>query len=461
MQPYACDAPVERDGQRPKRVAYLMSRFPAVTETFILDEIVELERLGLRIDVFPLIWEQEGVVHPRARPIVERSDQRRSRVRDLAAAQVYWLRHRPRAYLAAWCGALRGNRSSRAFLVRAVYVVPKAALIARQIEQRGIAHVHAHWATHPALAAWVVNRLTGLPYSVTAHAHDIYVDRSMLAEKLRAASFVVTIGEENRRLLRDLYGELAGRIVVVHCGVDPAAFAPPPSRPASEALQIACVASLRDYKGHPYLIDACARMAAQGVPFRCRLVGDGEDRPKIEALIRARGLADRVLLLGQQPRERVRALVAGADVVVLASVTTPTGKKDGIPVALMEALAAERAIVATDVSGIPELVEHERTGLLVPERDAGALAAALRRLYDDPDLRRRLGAAGRRKVLDEFDLRRTSARMYDLLARDWSRAGATRPAERLPAVDDAGTTVHAPPRELDAPALTAGKPGAA
>ncbi len=403
-----------------KTVAYLTSRFPVISETFILYEILELERLGLRVEVFPLMRQQEHVQHAEARTIVERAHYSRFISPAVLKAQLYWLRKRPGAYLRAWKAALRGNMGSLGFLLRALVVVPQAALFARQMQDVGVEHIHAHWATHPALAAYVIQCLTDLPYSITAHAHDIYEDRAMLDEKLRHASFVVTISDYNQRFLRELYGSsVADKIVVIHCGIDPDVFQPRPVKADSDRFTIICVANLRDYKGHPYLIDACAHLKTQKVKFRCLLVGEGEDRPQIEAQIARLGLNDCITLLGHQPRQRVSELVAEADVMVLPSIITKTGKKEGIPVALMEALATEKPVVATAISGIPELIEDGRSGLLVPERDSHALAEAIRRLYDSPALRKELGAAGRAKVLREFNLQANTAALFKLLVQPW------------------------------------------
>lgn len=415
----------------------MMSRFPKMTETFILYEILELQRLGLHVEIFPLLRQQEQVMHPEAQALVRRA--RYSNVVSIAviAAQFYWLLRRPRAYFSAWLSALWGNRSSKKFLLRAVAVVPQAALFARQMQSLGIEHIHAHWATHPALAAYIIRKLTGLPYSFTAHAHDIYVERPMLDEKIRAASFVVTISEYNRRLLHELYGGAArDKTVVIHCGIDPAIFQPRARLPSNNPFTMACVASLQDYKGHPYLIEACAQLKAQGVQFRCLLVGEGEDRPQIEAQIAQLGLSDQVTLLGHQPRKRVSELLAQADVMVLPSIKVASGKQEGIPVALMEALATELPVVATSISGIPELIEDGRSGLLVPERDSTALAQALLKLHNDPMLGKQLGAAGREKVLHEFNLLQNTAVLYHLLVQDWSAQATTLPVPaNAPAID--------------------------
>ena len=400
-----------------------MSRFPKISETFILYEILELERQGFSVEVFPLVREHEQVEHGEAGAIVERANYSKPFARKVWAANLFWLLRRPAAYLRVWRQALIGNLGSPKFLVRAVAVVLQAAWFAREMRRLGVEHVHAHYATHPALAAWVVRDLAGLPYSFTAHAHDIYVERPMLEQKIKRAGFVVTISEYNRRLLRALYGAEAGsKIVVIHCGVDLSIFEPGALPEPGRPLQIVCVGSLQEYKGHPYLLEALSQLVDAGVSIDCRLIGEGEERPALEAQIAQRGLGGHVELLGAQPRQSVSRLVREADVVVQPSITVASGKKEGIPVALMEALASERAVVATALSGIPELVEHERTGLLVPERDAAALAGALLRLYNDPRLRRSLGVAGREKVLNEFDLRRNTLKLGGLLARPWLAA---------------------------------------
>ena len=185
-----------------------------------------------------------------------------------------------------------------------------------------------------------------------------------------------------------------------------------------------CVASLQDYKGHPYLIDACAELKTQGLDFRCLCIGEGEDRPQLEAQIARLGLQEHVQLLGQQPRQRVSEYLAQADVMVLPSVVTTSGKKEGIPVALMEALATELPVVATAISGIPELIVNGATGLLAPERDSHALALALRRLYDEPGLGKQLAMAGREKVLREFNLHTNAKALSHLLAQDWRNGAA-------------------------------------
>lgn len=421
--------------RRPLRLAYLVSRFPKATETFILNEILELESLGHHVELFPLVLEDESVVQPGAAALAARAHDMRPWRRDVLAAQIYWLRRRPRAYLGVWLGAMRGTIRAPKFLVRALAAVPAGAAVGRAVAQMDIDHIHAHWATHATLAAWVASRLSGRPYSFTAHAHDIYVERAMLGEKIRAARFVVTISDVNRRLLAGWYGAAAeAKTVVIHCGVDPAIFAPldgesnrtsagsevdsntqtgSPDGTAGRVAAIVCVASLQQQKGQHVLVEACRMLIDRGWTLRCTLVGEGDERSAIEARIVALGLSSVVVLAGSQPRDRVVAIVRSADVVVQPSVILPNGKTEGIPVALMEALAAERAVVASNVSGIPELVIDGETGLLVAAGDSKDLADAIERLLRDPERRSTLGRAGRERVLRDFNLHRTTAELAD------------------------------------------------
>jgi glycosyltransferase involved in cell wall biosynthesis len=416
------------------RIAYLVSWFPAITETFILDEVRDLRARGVEVEVLPLFGRRGGDVHAGWRELAACTHYHRTLSWEMVAAQLHWLRRRPGTLLRLWGEALLRSAGSRKLLVRAPLVLLKAALVARRIDAMWIRHVHAHWATHPTLAAWAVRALTGTGYSFTTHAHDLYVDRAMLREKAEAARFVVTISEFNRALLaKECGAEVAGKVHVVRCGVDVDAFAPAPRR-RPELPTFVCVASLREYKGHAVLLDAVRLLRARLAAFRVILVGDGELRGALEARVAREGLGDVVELRGALPHQEIPSVLAGATAMVLPSVTSRDGQMEGIPVALMEAMAAGVPVVATRLSGIPELVRDEESGLLAPERDPAALAVAMERLAADPALAARLSEGGRRAVRDGFDRSRNVARLADLFAgvgarrRPAPRARAARPA---------------------------------
>jgi colanic acid/amylovoran biosynthesis glycosyltransferase len=394
-------------------VAYVMSRFPKLSETFILTEILELERRGVRVEVHPLLRERVGLLHPEAAEVVERAHFVPFLSRAVLASQLHWLRHRPRAYAASVRDVVSGTWGSMKFLARGLAIFPKVAHAARLMEDEGVLHVHCHFATHPALAGLVVNRLTGLPYSFTAHGSDLHVERRMLAEKVAEAAFVTTVSEYNRRVILDeCGGRFADKVHLVRAGVDTRLFVPHRngSRP-SAPLRVLCVGTLHEVKGQVHLVEACRLLAGQGLDVSCRLVGEGPDRAMLARRIADAGLEDIVFLLGALTRPQVAAELAAADVLVAPSVPTREGRREGIPVALMEAMSCGLPVVASDLSGIPELVEDGISGMLTPPGDAAALSAALRALRVDPELRRRLGDAGRRRVLAEFDVERSAAQL--------------------------------------------------
>jgi glycosyltransferase involved in cell wall biosynthesis len=241
----------------------------------------------------------------------------------------------------------------------------------------------------------------------------------MLPEKLAEAAFAVPISEYNRDvILRECAGRFGDKLEVIHAGIDTSFFrARNGSRGAAGPLSILSVGTLHEVKGQAYLIEACRQLERDGVDFVCRLVGDGPDRGALEDQIAAAGLQARVFVLGPRPRAEVAELMRASDVLVAPSVPTRQGKREGLPIVLMEALASGLAVVASRLAGIPELVEDGRTGLLVEPRDAAGLAAALRRLADDPALRERLADAGRAKVELEFDAYENAARLAARCAR--------------------------------------------
>jgi colanic acid/amylovoran biosynthesis glycosyltransferase len=405
----SASAKAERGDRGRLRVAYVMSRFPKLTETFILGEILAVEEHRVEVELFPLLRERAKVVHPEAVPLCERARFQPFLSLPILGSQLHFLRRKPRHYLGALSALLRGTWGSANFLVGALGIFPKVVHAARLMEADGVAHVHCHFSSHPAAAGFVIQRLTGIPYSFTAHGSDLHVDRRMLREKVAEAAFVVAVSEFNRNvILRECGEHVAQKVLVVHCGVDTELFRPRDAAAPERLFSLICVGTLHEVKGQAYLVDACRLLAEEGIQVKCTLVGDGRDRPALERRIAAAGLDRHVILTGGRTRAEVSELLLSADVLVAPSAATKRGKREGIPVALMEAMSGGVAVVASDISGIPELVEHEATGLLVPPRDARALTDALRRLHDDPSLRRRLGLAGREKVVREFDVHKNA-----------------------------------------------------
>jgi colanic acid/amylovoran biosynthesis glycosyltransferase len=396
------------------RVAYVVSRFPHVSETFIVRELDSVSEAGIDIELFSLFSPVSDTVHPVARPWTQRLH--RGGARRALAALGWWLAHRPLRLASTVALVCAGHRRRPGVAVRALATVAIACDHARTLRADPVDRVHAHYATYPALAAWTFHRLLGLSYSFTAHAHDLYVDQSMLARKLADADFVVTISEFNRRFLAAHGGAARADCVhVVHCGVDPRAYRfRRRAVPTEGPVRALCVASLQEYKGHAVLLHALAARAALG-RLEVELVGAGELRDPLERLAAELGLSERVRFAGSLTEQEVLERLDAADLFVLPSIVAANGQMEGLPVALMEALACGVPVVTTRLSGIPELVEDGVTGLLAEPGDADDLAAALERALAEPLAAGERGVRGRAKVEREFDIHVSGARMAALL----------------------------------------------
>ena len=386
------------------RIAYVVSRFPLISETFIVRELDAVAaRPGIEIELFSL-FPGDGpdvAVHPAARPWIDRLHAGMD-VEENLAAVLWWLRRRPARLLSTAAILARGHARRPRMLVRALATLLPAVAHARRIRGLGVEHVHAHFATFPALTAWVAFRLTGVPYSFTSHAHDLFVHQVFLGRKIRDARFLVTISEFNRRFLAQAAG--APPIHVVHAGIDSGGYrARPRDLSGTRRLRALTVAKLQEKKGHAVLLEALAG-APELERLDLELIGDGELRAPLEAQVRRLGLEHRVRFLGALPQERVAERLDAADLFVLPSVIARSGQMEGIPVALMEALACELPVVATAMSGVPELVREGETGLLARPGSPEDLRAALVRTLADPAASAERAAAGRRLVAEEFDL---------------------------------------------------------
>jgi glycosyltransferase involved in cell wall biosynthesis len=392
------------------RIAYMVSRFPTVTETFVLRE---LNGVAAEMDValhalFPPPGDE--IVHPDAVPWLDRVE--RPGPAEGALALGRWLLRRPLRTLGTLATVVAAHARHPRILVRALATVPLAAAHARRLQHAGIEHVHAHFASYPTLAAWVAHRLAGTSYSFTPHAHDLFVHQAMLARKAADATFVVAISDFNRRFL--LAHAQPRSVPIVRYGIDPSRFAFR-VRPANgdAPLRIACVARLLPYKGHVVLLRALAGAPAPLAGARLELVGDGPLRAELEAEAARLGLD--VHFHGAVPEPAVADVLAQADVFALPSVIAPDGDMEGIPNALIEAMAAGLPAVSTRQSGVPELIEDGRTGYLAEPGDVDGLRAALVRAVSETDPQTRASAA-RAVVEAEFNQHHSARRMIELLS---------------------------------------------
>ena len=294
---------------------------------------------------------------------------------------------------------------------KAFYQYLAGISLARRVRHMGIRHIHAHFAHVPATIAMSAAMQLDIPFSFTGHANDLFQHRSLLEEKLGRAAFVSCISSWHNKWYASVRRAKRDNRPIIRCGVDLNDFAPAMQTPRL----IVSVARLVEKKGLDTLIEACALLRDRGVELRCKIAGDGPMRGQLDAMIKERDLAGIVELLGPLPNEKVRELVSSASVFCLPCRDDSSGDRDGIPVALMEAMACQVATVSGDLPAIRELIEDRVSGRLVPGGDAEALAGTLEELLQSDELRQRLGVQGRRRIAQEFDLDVNADRMINAL----------------------------------------------
>ena len=384
------------------RVIYFTSLFPCWSETFIVREIDELIHLGVDVRIVSLKHPVEKLVQSDALVLLDRVVYPATGFKAALGALRECLYH-PWRELSSLLSMVRGLGAHPQALGKTLVVWWRTLALLPALRTLKPDHLHAHWATYPSTSAMLASRRLDTPYSFTAHAHDIFVEDHLLAGKMRTAAFGVTISEFNRRYLADKVSPSAlACFRIVHCGVRPAAFELQPE--GRQPGLIVAVGRLDEFNGFRHLIDACQLLASRSVPFECHVIGEGPLREELQARIDAAGLTGRVTLLGACKQEEVRGHLGRASMFVLPSVVTSSGDRDGIPVALMEAMAVGLPVISTRVSGIPELVDHGRSGLLADPGDACGLANCVEQLIADPTAARKMALEARRTVEREFDI---------------------------------------------------------
>ena len=334
-------------------------------------------------------------------------------------AHLSWSRRQPRQYSSNMLRALTMAFRHRKHWLGIVYSALCAPMAASEAQRTGVEHMHAHWATYPALTAEYVAKLCGVGSSFTAHAHDIFANGFALQQKAASVDAIITISEFNAQYIGARIDSAdRKKIHIIPSGVETCLTTPLSRHCLFEKSEITltCVGTLEDKKGQSYLIAALRDVSLAHPEVRLRLVGDGPDRQLIESCIAQYGLQSIVTLRGWCTQSEVRQELERSDIFVLPSVVAKDGRMEGIPVALMEAMSAGVPVITSNISGIPELVRHEETGLLVPERDSQALGASISRLIEDTELYRRLSYAGQQEVIHRYDLKVNVSRLSALFA---------------------------------------------
>lgn len=392
------------------KLAVIVTEFPKTTETFILRDLMVFLEAGVDLRLYHLApWRNDQILHDfgaeagrRARHIPLFSP------RSLAALASHPLA----ATQLAGSIALHQGREAK-FAAKSLALLPAALRLGQELRDWGADHIHAEFAGHPATAAWIAHRVSGVPYSISCRAHDIFRSQRLLEQKFADAALVRAVSTYASRFLAEhVPGIRQQDIAVIHSSVDVSAIAPSDPPPPEDGFRILYVGSLQKRKGVDVLLRALAGFDRPG--WQLDIVGDGPDRAKLEALSAGLGLDDRVHFFGQRPFGEIDGFYRSASVCVAPSIIGPNGRTEGIPNVMIEALAYARPAISTNVSGIPELIRPGETGWLTEPGDVAGLTAALCAVHDAPEAASKLAWQGRALVEREFDLRVNARRQLEL-----------------------------------------------
>lgn len=398
-----------------KSIAYVLKMFPRLSETFIWNEILALEAMGIRIHIVSLNRSDMKTSHPEINsiraPVYYLPVSLWRELARMLMAQAYFLRRHP-------------GRWIRAFSVMFFRFNPKAVKrwlqsgkMAQLLEGTDIGHIHAHFSNAPTTVAMMMGILLGLRFSITCHAKDVYANGRLHSpgffRNLTRANFVVTVSEKTKQDILHTWPDLPpSKIHVIYNGLDLERFHRRSAEPG-ERLVLA-VGRFVEKKGFPYLIEACQVLRDRSVPFKCEIIGYGQMAKSMVNLVSALKLEDRVRLVGPLPQEELVAYYQRADVFCLPTIIASNEDRDVLPNVVKEAMAIGVPVVTTSIPAMGELVEHERTALLAPPGNSTALAEALERVLEDGEMGERLADAGREVIEERFDRNRNVLQLLRL-----------------------------------------------
>lgn len=388
---------------------YIVSQYPSLTETFIAREIEQLEKMGYGITIFALrppfmASFPSGLMVPRARtwrvPL---------NLGALLLAQMWlWLRN-PAVWWSCWKDILLTS-SKVLRLHHLIHIMLATTWLARRLRNDRVDHIRAHYLHSEVISSMWLSRIVKVPYSLTAHTVETHYPRSLITKMAREAAFVVGDTQE----VYDFLSKLQPRAVhLIHNGINIEDFTPRTSEPGIPQILLA-VGTLIGKKGFDVLIQACGLLQQRGIPFVCRIIGEGRERLRLETLVRQLSLNSNIQLPGSMTLKELLAEYAAATILVMPSKDTPI-ESDGLPTVLIESMALGIPVVATRKAGIPDLVKDGETGLLAEPNDPESLAASITRLLSDCDLQHRLSRAGRRFVEKEYDIRNSVSKLSTLM----------------------------------------------
>jgi glycosyltransferase involved in cell wall biosynthesis len=397
-----------------KKVAYILGTFPILTTTFIDRELLEAKRIGLDMVLVAIRKSNGGTFSAAVEQLSNETVYLLPvSVFRLMRAHLYFLSARFPSYVGTlWYLLSREHPSFRARFKTLLHF-GEGVLAADLLRKYSVEHVHAHFADRATVVAMVIHRLLDIPYSLTAHAFDIYGAPVFLADKIKNAKFAATCTRYNKLHLEK---ETGHEVELIYHGLEFGEIPNCASRKKKSGVPaILSVGQLTEKKGFPYLVRACSMLREKGYNFTCEIIGEGPQRPRLSTLIEDLNLEGIVILRGALSHAEVLRAYSKATVFVLPCIVAEDGNRDGIPNVILEAMAHALPVISTDISGIPEVLRNQETGLLTESRSADALSAAIARLLDQPSDATAIGQNASEFVREKFDIRRNVRRLVDML----------------------------------------------
>jgi len=400
----------------PRKFAFIISQFPAYDETFVTRELKTLVDLGVNLTIFSLKPCRDKVIHSDARKLINRTRYLPFiSFRNIGNILYFAVRY-PGRMIRSICQVVLPSMLQPLNFLKLIFVFPKLCSYAKAILHERYDHVHAHWATIPTECAMIISRLTGISFSFTGHAHDIFLKNPMLRKKLLEARFVLTCAGENKRYMLRKFPDIdRSKIIVSYHGIDLEKYLPKeldtPKRNKTP-FELLAVGSLFECKGFEYLIRACAKLSERGVEYHCKIIGGGYLENDLKRLIEDYELQDKVQLLGYMSQEDIVDYYRSADLLVLPAISKMHW---GIPNVLLESLAVGTPVACTPLAGMKEIMDDGICGYTIPEKNPEAIAQLIEMCARDGDELLAFGKEGRKRIEDKFDLRKNTESIKEVL----------------------------------------------
>lgn len=390
-----------------KKIAYILDIFPTISETFIINEILAARKAGTEIVIFARKKPKDSLQHT---GVFKEFPDVRYFKDPYAITPLEWIKahailflQNPVTYLQTLTFSLARRKQGLLWFFKIV------GCYALQIQKKRPQHLHAHFASVAGEYAMLISKILRLPYTFTAHGwHDIFeYPPQDFRERALQAKKVITVSQYNKNYMAEKFAIPPEKIEVIHCGIKPELFSAN-GRSGNTQARILSIARLHPIKGVEYLIEACKILKEKNIPFLCHIIGDGELKEFLEDRIEQMGLHGTVVLEGAQPAEEVRRQLAASDIYVNSSLC------EGLSVSIMEAMASALPVVASNVTGVAELIEDGVNGYLVEPKNAAALAGAIERCIRDPQKRAAMGRLSRKRVEEHFALETEVKKLTDV-----------------------------------------------